>query len=108
MATREEIRTLIREEVRDQLEDLRKEVSAHTASISSSARAMERLTLLTVGDEELKVPGLLNDVEALKQARQASTLERTRLVGIWIGGSTVALLVLRAAWYAFDKLIATP
>lgn len=108
MSTREEIRSMIRDEVAVQLEGLRTELAANTAAVANSAKALERLTLLTVGDEELKVAGLLSDVDVLKRARQDSMMERTRLAGIWIGASAVGLVVLKALWVLVDRLLATP
>ncbi len=109
--TEREIRNIVREELSAELRSLRQEMtgaiematSEAATTSAASARALSRLSMVVVGDDELKIPGLIKDVETLKRARQVTLLERAKLSGIWIGASVVGMAVLRALWYLIDQ-----
>ncbi len=117
--TREDIRTISRDELRPDIERLQEEVNrlresnvraaeANSEAIANIAKAVERMSLIVVGDESLRVEGVIDVVRKLQDARQATMLERAKISGIWLGASTVAIIVGKTAWHVLDYVFKTP
>ena len=125
--SKEEVRTIARDEVKHDIEALRTELTkvresseislkslaeANTLALktfaeanAATAKAVERLTMIVAGDEDLEIDGLAHDVKVLKAARQETMLEKAKLGGIWVGVAGAAVVVGKVLWYLIDKAL---
>ncbi len=98
----------LRQEAKTAANEARVATAAATSAADAAAgaaRAVERLTMIILGDEELRVPALVDDVATLKRERQTDMMDRARRAGVWVGASTVCVLVGKLLWALIDKYI---
>lgn len=102
-----EIRELVRTEIQNEMGTLRESINEYAQTSATAAanasKALERLSLVVVGDEMLQVPGLVRDVQRLKEQGTVNALERAKLLGIWVGVSVIGLGVLKVLWTAIER-----
>ncbi len=105
----EEIRHQARAELRgelDRLQDLEvahRQVSEATAALS---RAMERISIVTMGDEKLGVRGLVADMAEVKSINQATLVDKAKTAGMWTGMGIVGVAVVKVVWEIITNFFA--
>jgi hypothetical protein len=82
---RDEIRAVVRAELQSQLEEISRNIKALEDAADTLTKTVARLSIVTVGDEDLGVAGLVSDVSDLKKERQATLVEHAKRAGIWTG-----------------------
>lgn len=117
--TREEVRIISRDELRPDMDRMQGEIDglketlartteANAEANANVAKAVERLSLIVAGDPSIPFPGMIEDVRVLKEARQQTLIEKAKVSGIWIGGSTVAVVVGKLLWVLIDTVFKHP
>lgn len=97
----DDIRHTARQELRpetDRLQDIEVAHRQTADAVAAVARAVERLSIVTMGDDKLGVKGLVVDMDNMKQFQQTTILDKAKVAGIWIGATAVGVGVARAVW----------
>ncbi len=97
----EEIRHQARAELRGEIDRLQDLEVAHRQSaeaVAALSRAMERISIVTMGDDKLGVKGLVADMAETKSINQATLIDKAKTAGMWTGMSVVGVAAGKIAW----------
>ena len=83
-------------EIREELADMHRDIQAlpNNETVVRLSHTVDRLLIIISGDEEIsKEPGLIARVKTLELGYTTSLLQRAKVLGIWIGASSLVILI---------------
>ena len=77
--------------LKPQLTGYQQEITAMKVAYESLAKSVERLSILVVGDSQMRIKGLASRMDGIEDFKTKTLIEHAKLAGIWGAIAVVAV-----------------